>query len=320
MRNDIKIFDKATPLPAAFFAAPLGLGAMAIAWHRAEAVFVFAHELSVFLGMMAFFIWLFLFVLYVYKAISCRKHLLDELYCPVRFALITLIFISAMVMGELWVLWGFREVGSVLVISMIVLQLGYGTWRIGSLWRGEEFKQNSTLPPFYLPAVASNFTSASALALLGYENLSPLFFGAGFFAWLMFEPVLLQHLRTQSVDAKLRSTLGIIIAPAFVGVSSYVSMTGEIDMFAKMMFGYGVLQLLFVFRLLPWIAQGGVGANFWSFSFGLASMANVSMLFYQDMSLHVMGMTSFVFSNLCLFLLMAISCLRLIQGRYFGIK
>ncbi|WP_432481332.1 dicarboxylate transporter/tellurite-resistance protein TehA [Moraxella sp. ZY200743] len=307
MHTNHGFFDKLLLPPIAFFGIPMGLGALSIAWYRAENVFLVSHYVSTALGLGAFAIWLFLFILYVCKAVSSPKHFLGELHYSARLSLPVLILIGAMVVGEIWVLWGYVNIGQAFIIASILLQLSYNVWQIGSLWRGDTFTQNTTLPHFYLPTIAGNFISANALALLGYKDLALLFFGAGMFAWMMFEPVLLQHIRTQSVVKELRATFGIILAPAFVGASAYISVVGTVDIFVKMLFGYGILQLLFLLRLLPWIAKGGVGPSFWSFSFGLASMANVSVLLYQHQSLYFLDMVLFAFANMVILILMGIS-------------
>ncbi|WP_066805052.1 tellurite resistance protein TehA [Moraxella oblonga] len=319
MNTDKRIFLGTTPLPASFFSLPLGLGAFALAWHHASQIFAFAHIISQGLGILAITFWLLFLGLYIHKAIYHRVHWLDELHCPVRFAFVVLIFVSAMIVGELLIFWHYDILGQFLIYLAIILQLLYATWRIATLWQGMEFEQKSTLPPFYLPAVASNFTSASALSLLGLNDWAMLFFGAGVIAWLMFEPVLLQHLRTQEIPTKLRATFGIILAPAFVGVNAYIATTGQIDVFAKMLIGYGILQLLFLVRLFTWILKAGVGASLWSFSFGLASMANVGITLYQHNILSSLGVVMFVFANIALIALLILTVFRLIQGRYFGI-
>ncbi len=65
-----------------------------------------------------------------------------------------------------------------------------------------------------------------------------------------FEPVLLQHLRISSLEPQFRATIGIVLAPAFVCVSAYLSINhGEVDTLAKILWGYGFLQLFFLLRL-----------------------------------------------------------------------
>ena len=197
-------------------------------------------------------------------------------------------------------------------------QLLFSSLRISELWQGGVFEQKSTRPPFYLPAVAANFTSASSLALLGYHDLGYLFFGAGLIAWIIFEPVLLQHLRISSLEPPFRATMGIILAPAFVGAAAYLSLNkGEIDTFVKILWGYGFLQLFFLLRLLPWIMEKGLNIGLWGFSFGLASMANSSIAFFHGDVLQGISIFAFVFSNLMIGLLVLMTIYKLAKGQFF---
>ena len=77
-----------------------------------------------------------------------------------------------------------------------------------------------------------------------------LFFGAGMFSWLSLEPAILQRLRNlEPVAPAVRPAIGIQLAPAFVGCSTYLTLNGgEVDLLVKLFVGYGVLQLLFLIR------------------------------------------------------------------------
>ena len=169
-----------------------------------------------------------------------------------------------------------------------------------------------------MPAVAANFTSASSLALLGYHDLGHLFFGAGMIAWIIFEPVLLQHLRISSLEPQFRATMGIVLAPAFVCVSAYLSINhGEVDTLAKILWGYGFLQLFFLLRLFPWIVEKGLNVGLWGFSFGLASMANSATVFYHSDVLQGVSIFVFVFSNVMIGLLVLMTIIKLAKGQFF---
>ena len=76
----------------------------------------------------------------------------------------------------------------------------------------------------------------------------------------------------------LRLSLGIQLAPAFVACSAWLTINnGQVDVLTKMLFGYGLLQMLFSIRLLPWYRKGPFNASFWSFSFGLSALANTAL-------------------------------------------
>ena len=78
--------------------------------------------------------------------------------------------------------------------------------------------RNRHLPPFYLPSVATNFTSASSLALLGYQDLGYLFLGAGMIAWIIYEPALLQRLRVLQIEPQFSSNYGDYFSASICGL------------------------------------------------------------------------------------------------------
>ena len=175
----------------------------------------------------------------------------------------------------------------------------------------------------YLPTVATNFVSGTALGYLGYNEVGMLFFGAGVFSWLSLEPAILHRLRNlEPLAPAVRPVIGIQLAPAFVGCSTYLALNGgEIDLLVKLLIGYGVLQLLFLIRLLPWIFQNGFTVSFWAFSFGLASMANVGLHLYQgtaDMLLSVLGLSLFWFASIMIGLLILGTLYLMMRRRFFA--
>ena len=308
---------KTFPLPTGYFGIPLGLAALSLAWLHLENHFPVARTISDVIGIIASAIWILFILMYAYKLRYYSDEVRSEYHCPVRFSFIALIPITTMLIGDItyrWTPW----VAEVMIWLGTIGQLLFSSLRISELWQGSVFEQKSTRPPFYLPAVAANFTSASSLALLGYHDLGYLFFGAGLIAWIIFEPVLLQHLRISSLEPPFRATMGIILAPAFVGAAAYLSLNkGEIDTFVKILWGYGFLQLFFLLRLLPWIMEKGLNIGLWGFSFGLASMANSSIAFFHGDVLQGISIFAFVFSNLMIGLLVLMTIYKLAKGQFF---
>ncbi|WP_373100973.1 MULTISPECIES: dicarboxylate transporter/tellurite-resistance protein TehA [Pasteurellaceae] len=307
--------NKPFPLPTGYFGIPLGLAALSLAWTRFSH-FSISTLISNILGIAAISVWLVFIGMYLYKIRYYRHEVREEYHCPVRFSFLALIPITTMLVADILYRWQ-PFIAEIMIWVGTVGQLLFSSLRISELWQGGVFEQKSTRPPFYLPAVAANFTSASSLALLGYNDLGFLFFGAGLIAWIIFEPVLLQHLRIQSIEPPFRPTMGIILAPAFVGASAYLAVNhGEVDTFVKLLWGYGFLQLFFLIRLLPWIAQNGLNIGFWSFSFGLASMANSAVAFYHAGVLTGVAIAAFAFANVMILGLIGLTFYKLAKGQF----
>lgn len=307
---------KPFPLPTGYFGIPLGLSALSLAWWHLADFFPWAQTISDAIGITAMTVWLAFIAMYGYKLRYYFHEVKEEYHCPVRFSFIALIPITTMLVGDIAYRWN-PVIAEVMIWLGTIGQLLFSSFRMSELWKGGVFEQKSTRPPFYLPSVAANFTSASSLALLGYHDLGYLFFGAGFLAWIMFEPVLLQHLRISSLEPPFRATLGIILAPAFVCVSAYLAVNrGEVDTFAKILWGYGFLQMFFLLRIFPWIIEKGLNIGLWAFSFGLASMANSAVVFYHNQILSGIAMFAFIFSNLMIGLLVLMTLWKWVKGQF----
>jgi tellurite resistance protein len=121
----------------------------------------------------------------------------------------------------------------------------------------------------------------------------------------------------------LRPTLGILLAPPVVGCVAYLFLTGGVsggkpDLFAQALLGYGLLQLLLLVRLLPWILQQPFGASYWAFSFGVTALAFDAIVFVvrgQTGYIEWLSMALFGLANVLIAVLVAGTLWRLLTGK-----
>ena len=213
----------------------------------------------------------------------------------------------------------FRPLAVCLFSFGVVVQLAYAAWQTAGLWRGSH-PEEATTPGLYLPTVANNFISAMACGALGYTDAGLVFLGAGVFSWLSLEPVILQRLRSSGeLPTALRTSLGIQLAPALVACSAWLSVNGgEGDTLAKMLFGYGLLQLLFMLRLMPWYLSQPFNASFWSFSFGVSALATTGLHLGSGSDngfFHTLAVPLFIFTNFIIAILLIRTFALLMQGK-----
>ena len=312
--------QKPFPIPVSYFSIVLGLSALGLAWrYGTHAVALPAIVGETLLGL-ATVIWLIFIVAYGVKWLRFRHQAKEELQNLIQCCFISLIPITTILIGLAALPYGFLlSVG--LITLGIIGQLVFAAYRAAGLWRGIH-KAEATTPIMYLPTVATNFVSGTALGYLGYSEVGMLFLGAGVFSWLSLEPAILHRLRNlEPVAPAVRPAIGIQLAPAFVGCSTYLALNGgEIDLLVKLLIGYGVLQLLFLIRLLSWLFQNGFTVSFWAFSFGLASMANVGLHLYQgtsNMILGILGLSLFWFASIIIGLLILGTLYLIMRGRFF---
>ncbi|AUJ81683.1 dicarboxylate transporter/tellurite-resistance protein TehA [Enterobacter cancerogenus] len=310
--------QQALNLPAGYFGMVLGTIGMGFAWRYASTLWPVSHWPGDILVALAVAIWFLLTLAFISRAIRFPHSVLAEMRHPVMSSFVSLFPATTMLVAIGFVPW-YRPLSLVLFVAGVVIQLGYAAWQSAGLWRGKH-PEEATTPGLYLPTVANNFISAMACGALGFNDAGLVFLGAGVFSWLSLEPVILQRLRIAGeLPSALRTSLGIQLAPALVACSAWLSVNGgDADTFAKMLFGYGLLQLLFMLRLMPWYLSQPFNASFWSFSFGVSALATTGLHLGHSSSsgfFHAIAIPLFIFTNIIIAMLLVRTFILLMQGK-----
>lgn len=305
-------------LPTGYFGMVLGTIGMGFAWRYASTIWPVTRWPGECLVALAVGIWFLLTVAFITRAIRFPHSVLAEMRHPVMSSFVSLFPATTMLVAIGFVPW-LRPVSLGLFSVGVVVQLSYSAWQSAGLWRGKH-PEEATTPGLYLPTVANNFISAMTCGALGFNDAGLVFLGAGIFSWLSLEPVILQRLRSAGeLPSALRTSLGIQLAPALVACSAWFSVNGgEADTLAKMLFGYGLLQLLFMLRLMPWYLSQPFNASFWSFSFGVSALATTGLHLGQSSPsgfFHVIALPLFIFTNVIIVMLLVRTFILLMQGK-----
>ncbi|MCF0155489.1 MAG: dicarboxylate transporter/tellurite-resistance protein TehA [Veillonella sp.] len=311
--------EKPFPIPVNYFGIVLGLVALGLAWRYATGlIHVPALVGEVLIGAGSL-IWLALVLVYIVKWVAYRDHARAELCHDIAGCFVSLIPITGMLVG-LGLLPYAPLLGRVLIYSQIVCQILFSVYRLGNMMTGTH-PVEATTPVIYLPMVATNFVSATSLGTLGYPDWGLVFFGMGFFGWIVLEPAVLSRLRNlQSLPVAIRPAMGIQAAPGFVGAAAYMTVNGGlVDALTLMLIGYGLVQLFIVTRLLLWASPNGFTVGLWAYSFGLASMAMCGLKVYQGLhntGFGAMGLPMFWVGSAAIGLLILCTILCIFQGKF----
>ncbi|MDU4841123.1 MAG: dicarboxylate transporter/tellurite-resistance protein TehA [Leclercia adecarboxylata] len=310
--------ERVLNLPAGYYGMVLGTIGMGFAWRYASTLWPVTRWPGEILVTLAMAIWAFLTVAFLTRAIRFPRSVLAEMRHPVMSSFVSLFPATTLLVAIGFVPW-YRPLALALFTVGVVVQLSYAAWQSAGLWRGKH-PEEATTPGLYLPTVANNFISAMACGALGFYDAGLVFLGAGVFSWLSLEPVILQRLRSAGeLPPAMRTSLGIQLAPALVACSAWFSVNGgEADTFAKMLFGYGLLQLLFTLRLMPWYLSQPFNASFWSFSFGVSALATTGLHLGQSSPsgfFHAIAIPLFIFTNAIIALLLVRTFILLMQGK-----
>lgn len=296
----------------------LGIIGMGFAWRYAATIWPVSPLIGEGLELLAVTVWLLLAVAFITRLIKYPQTVKSEILHPLMSSFVSL-FPATTLLVSIAIAPYFRPLAVGMFVFGVVVQLTYAAWQSAGLWRGNH-PHEATTPGLYLPTVANNFISAMACGAIGYHDLGILFLGAGVFSWLSLEPAILHRLRSAGeLPAPVRTSLGIQLAPALVACSAYLSVNGgQTDFFAKMLFGYGLLQLLFMVRLIPWYMAQSFNATFWSFSFGISALATTALRLSQgsnDGLFSAIAIPMFIFTNVIIGLLLVRTVILLIQGK-----
>ena len=312
--NDVRVLN----LPAGYFGMVLGTIGMGFAWRYASTILPVSHAIGDALVVLAIAMWSLLTLAFLTRAVRFPYSVWQEMNHPIASSFVSLFPATTMLVAIGVTPWS-RPLALALFGIGVVLQLGYAAWQTAGLWRGEH-PADATTPGLYLPTVANNFISAMACGALGFNDAGLVFLGAGVISWLTLEPSIVQRLRSGgTLSVPLRTSLGIQLAPALVACNAWLSVNGgHADVFAKMLFGYGLLQLLFMLRLMPWYLRQAFNASFWSFSFGISALASTGLHLGHASDagfFHNLAMPLFIFTNIVIGLLLLKTLHLLFQGK-----
>jgi tellurite resistance protein len=260
-------------IPASFFGIVLGVIALGSDWRAAAELWNLPRGVGEAIMLLGVAIWGLLVAMYAAKWAWHRDDALAEAAHPIQCCFIGLVPVSTLLVST--ALLPYSRAAAIGLFALGATgSVAFSVWRHGGLWKGGR-DPSTTTPVLYLPAVAGNFVTATAAGALGWTAWGQLFFGAGLFAWLALESVILHRLLVADpLAVPLRPTLGIHLAPPAVGLVAYMSVTnGDPGFAAQMLVGYALLQGLIVLRLLPWIRQQPFAPSYWALTFGIGSLS-----------------------------------------------
>ncbi|BDH45980.1 dicarboxylate transporter/tellurite-resistance protein TehA [Salmonella enterica subsp. enterica serovar Choleraesuis] len=305
-------------LPAGYFGIVLGTIGIGFSWRYAATIWPLSPRVGDAIVLIAIVVWALLACAFIWRLIAQRHSVVAEIHHPLMSSYVSLFPATTMLVAIGITPWC-HPLALILFTCGAIGQLGYAAWQSAGLWRGHH-PVAATTPGLYLPTVASNFISAMACGALGLHDMGWLFLGAGVLSWLSLEPAILHRMRSvDEMPPAVRTSLGIQLAPSLVACSAYLAVNGgHSDSFAKMLFGYGLLQLLFMARLIPWYMAQPFSPGFWSFSFGITALATTGLHLGHsapDGILHWLALPLFILANIIIGLLALKTLILLARGK-----
>ncbi|HEY9642933.1 MAG TPA: dicarboxylate transporter/tellurite-resistance protein TehA [Coleofasciculaceae cyanobacterium] len=268
-------------VPASFFGIILGLVGLGNCWRVASKIWHLPAWIGEAIMLLAAVVWLVLLLLYASKWLWARAEAQAEFKHPILCCFVGLVPVSTLLVSLAIAPYSHTLAVALFMVGAIG-QLSFSIYRSGQFWMGGR-QPETTTPVLYLTTVAGGFVGTIAASTFGYREWGALFCGSGLFSWFALESIIMQRLYLlEALPKPLRPTLGIQLAPPTVGCVAYLSLTsGQPDLFAQMLFGYGLMQALILLRLLPWLCQHPFSASYWAFTLGVAGLALAPLRFIE---------------------------------------
>lgn len=266
--------------PNAFFAMVMGLAGLTLATERLEKSLGWAHGISLLLLVATAVIFLVLLGFYGLKAKRFPEQIKWEWNHPVRMCFFPAASIGIILMGT--AMGPFSE-----TLCLILWGLGAGLHLLGTLavltaWISHRTFETLHLNPAWFIPVVGNIIVPIAASRFGFMELGWFFFSVGIIFWIVLLTLVFNRLVFHNpLPERLLPTLMILIAPPAIGFVAYVSLTGDVDAFARVLFNTGILFFLIILTQVPKLMRIPFALSWWAYSFPLAALTISTLLFAE---------------------------------------
>lgn len=283
MQERTETIDRLENFPVTFFAVVMGMLGLTLAAHAAEAALGFRGAISLILLVFSGAILVCVTGLYVLKALAHRTAVVEEWSHPVRIAFFPAISISVLLLAAALMPYS-RTVATVLWIAGTLGQ-GVLTLSVVANWIGHRSFQPIHLgPAWFIPAVGNVVVPVGG-AELGFTEISWLFFSAGLVFWIVLLTLVMNRLIFHDpLPGRLLPTLVILIAPPAVAFVAYFRLTGDIDVFARILLNIGYVFAAVVLTQAGKFARLSFALSWWALSFPIAALTIASFLYGERMA------------------------------------
>lgn len=257
-------------MPASWFAMVMGLGGLSIAWQRAEALTGLPAQAGYICAWFALGVFAVLLAGYARKLWSNKEAVLEEIRHPTQIAFVGAIPISMEVLAVAFVRHHPELAEGLLLIGMplqlLVLSVMFRRWLVG-----EKIDPQAITPVWFIPCVGGILVPLSG-PQLGYVAMAWFFLCIGMLLWIFLMPMLLARLMfVGPLPPAAQPSLLILLPPPALGMVSYVTMNGQVDVFAISLFVLMLFIAVILLSLTRSLTRSAFGMHWWAFSFPTAA-------------------------------------------------
>ncbi len=310
--KEIKFF------PITFFASVMGLSGYVIAFSRLNEIFQLGQDHLAHFFIYAVTVWFFIvLIFYFLKLILYREEVKKDIHHPIRIHFIPTISISLVLLS--------------IAFQKISKDISFIFWFVGSFlhfvillfilnrWFFHDFKINFKNPSWFIPVVGPILIPISGVNF-SYE-LSWFFYSIGITLWIPLLAILLYRLIFhEPMPIKLLPTFTILLAPPAVAFISYIRLVEHLDIFAKILFYFGVFMFLMLITFLQRFIKISFFLSWWAYTFPLAAFT-ISVILYYNLTkilfFNYMSIVLFILTTIVIVVVLIKTIQSAIKGEIF---
>ncbi|MES2149606.1 MAG: SLAC1 anion channel family protein [Pseudomonadota bacterium] len=291
-------------LPIGLFGSVMSLSGLSLAWRLGTKAYGVNIAVSNVIGIVSLVVFSVLALSYVIKSLRYPDLVRKEFSHPVIGNFFGTVGISILLLSS--VIGVYSTVAQLVVwlIGVIVTLVLSGVM-ISRLLDGNG-SPTSVVPAWLIAGVGSldivvaggGFTSAWA------HEVNLLAAAIGSVSAVVFFVLIFSRLvHHEPLAAGMRPSKMILVAPFAVGFIAYVNLAQKVDMFASLLFYFGLFMFVIVsYRLL--LKPATFSPNWWAIGFPMAALSNAALMYWNAVGGPVLGVIAIL-----LFLLLTVSIL-----------
>lgn len=279
-------------LPVSFFSTVMGMTGLTLAVAGIESLTGLGRTLSTMLLAASAGLFAILLAAYGLKLLRHQDAVAHEWAHPVHISFFPAISISMILLSIAG-----RELlptaSAYLLAIGAILQLGL-TLAILSAWLYHtRFEIQHSNPSWFIPVVGNILVPIAGVHAFSAE-FSWFFFSIGILFWIVLFTILVNRLIFHPpLAAKLMPTFFILIAPPAVGFLSYLSLVGELDAMARILYYSGLFLTLLLLVQAPRFSKLDFALSWWAYSFPLAAITVATERMYTETGLAFFKLLAF---------------------------
>ncbi len=309
--------------PVSIFSAVMGTAGLSRALRLAEDLFQIGRYWSIISGILAWLVFSITAFIFIIKLTVYPYKVLAEFTDPVQGRFygtipISLLLLAAVTMPYSWLAglccW-ITGTGLIFLLSYITV---YNL--LTKLHRETDFEPAMILPAVGILNVAQ---TGGFIHAFWVDELNIFCLAVGAVLTIVFLNLIFSRLlHFPRLNDKMEPTLMILMSPFGVCFLAYTAVSGHVDLFAAVLFYFGLfLFLILVFRIL--LHQNGFKYTWWSLAFPVAALTNAAFQYaahnHRQLSAFIAGFLLAFLSTLIIYLLFK-SIHFLIKGRLLTIE